>query len=494
MIDCLLVNAPSRLQVYQGLASEFAAIEPPVWAGLIAEYLRRRGWSVAILDAEADGLTIEETATKIKAYCPDIAAFCVYGNQPSASTQCMPAALAVGKLLDDADWPKVKMFLGTHPSSLPESVLDESPAWTYVVVGEGPYQIDDELLNGWHAEKIRRAPLIENLSETLPRQAWDELDMTKYRAHDWHCFGRLDTRNSYASLQTSLGCSFKCEFCCIQAPFGAPGMRYWSPECVLAQLEELVSVYDIKNVKIPDEMFCLNKRHVNAICDGIIERGYDVNFWAYARVDTMKDDAMLEKMKRAGFNWLGVGIESGSDFVRDGVEKGRFGNREIRDTIERVKGHGIHIAANYIFGLPDDTLESMNETLSLAQTLNTPWANFYSAQAYPGSALHKEAARRGDKLPESPGGPGWIGYSQHAYEAFPLGTRTLSRENVLDFRDQAFLTYFTDPSYLAMLKTTFDQATVDHVKKMTDMGMPKRKHRDGCETPYKADTAPLRSP
>lgn len=489
MIDCILVNAPSRVQVYQNL-TEFAAVEPPVWAGLIAEYLRLKGWSVAILDAEAQGLTVQQTAMAVNEMKPRLAVFCVYGQQPSASTQCMPAALAVARLVG----PGMPMaVLGTHASALPNLTAAKFPWW--VIKGEGPKEVAMLLGNGDLLDMpggvVTCPGLVDDLGATLPRQAWDLLDMTRYRAHDWHCFGRLDTRNSYASVQTSLGCSFACEFCCIQAPFGKPGMRFWPAASVLAQLDELVTKYGVKNIKIPDEMFCLNKRHVNAICDGIIERGYDINFWAYARVDTMKDDMMLAKMKRAGFNWLGVGIESGSALVRDGVEKGRFGNREIRDTVARVESHGIHIAANYIFGLPDDTLESMEETLELAQELNTPWANFYTAMAYPGSALHKRYGGR-HRLPED--GPGWLGYAQHSYECFPLGTDILTREQVLDFRDRAFLTYFTDPGYLSMLGRTFDEETVEHVGRMTATGMPKRRHRDGCETLPKAEPAPLRSP
>ena len=64
-IDLLLVTPPSRLEVYQSLSNDFAAIEPPVWSGLIAEFVRRKGFSVQILDAEALGLTHQETASAI---------------------------------------------------------------------------------------------------------------------------------------------------------------------------------------------------------------------------------------------------------------------------------------------------------------------------------------------------------------------------------------------------------------------------------------------
>ena len=116
----------------------------------------------------------------------------------------------------------------------------------------------------------------------------------------------------------------------------------------------------------------------------IIDRGYDLNIWAYARVDTVKEE-MLDKLKRAGFNWLAFGIEAASERVRDNVDKS-FGQEEIFRTLEKVRAAGINVIANYIFGLPEDNLESMQATLDLALNLNCEFANFYSAMAYPGFA------------------------------------------------------------------------------------------------------------
>src|SRR5690349_3124602 len=93
--DLLLINPGSRTQVYQGLGNSLAAIEPPVWAGLMAGFSRARGVSVEILDAAAENLTPEQTATRVEEMRPLLAAVVVYGHQPSASTQNMPAARAV---------------------------------------------------------------------------------------------------------------------------------------------------------------------------------------------------------------------------------------------------------------------------------------------------------------------------------------------------------------------------------------------------------------
>src|SRR5207244_8529130 len=61
-------------------------------------------------------------------------------------------------------------------------------------------------------------PLVTDLNHEMPEIAWDLLNIPKYRAHNWHTFGDLN-RQPYAAIYTTLGCPYKCTFCCIQAPF-----------------------------------------------------------------------------------------------------------------------------------------------------------------------------------------------------------------------------------------------------------------------------------
>ena len=139
--------------------------------------------------------------------------------------------------------------------------------------------------------------------------------------------------------------------------------------------------------------FFLNKKFYVPILKEIIKRGLKFNMWAYARIDTIRED-QLTLFKEAGINWLCPGIEAGNQIVRKDIEKGRFKETNIRDVIGLVNKYDINILANYIFGLPEDNIDSMNETLDLAMELNTEHANFYPCQALPGSPLYFEAKKK----------------------------------------------------------------------------------------------------
>ena len=250
--------------------------------------------------------------------------------------------------------------------------------------------------------------------------------MDRYRTSNWHAMTNDNEKTPFASLYTSLGCPFKCSFCCINAPFGNNNLenwdygrnkfRFWDPEFIVSEFE-LLHQMGIRNVKLADEMFVLYKNHFMKLCDLLIERNYDFNIWAYARIDTVKEE-YLETLKNAGVNWLALGIESGNTVVRKDVVKGKFTEVNIRDLVEKIQDHGINVIGNYIFGLPEDTVETMQDTLDLSLDLNCEFANYYSAMAYPGSKLYLDAIKEGWELPAE-----YVGFSQHSYETQPLPTK-----------------------------------------------------------------------
>jgi anaerobic magnesium-protoporphyrin IX monomethyl ester cyclase len=494
-VDVLLIHPGNRGQVYQNLGNELSAIEPPIWAGLVATYTRSQGHGVMILDANADGLDPAAVAERVAEINPVLSVVVAYGQNPCASTMAMPAVGSICTEIKKATPEQKILLIGGHVAALPMRTLQEEEA-DFVCDGEGVYttlQLLETLKNGGDLDSVQSlvyrgdgcviqtppARLVSDLDMEMPGIAWDLLPMDKYRAHNWHCFTHIGDRQPYASLYTALGCPFHCDFCCIQAPFkrgelamGNPSKlntyRLWAPESVIHQLDVLVNQYGVKNIKIADEIFVLDEKHVNRICDLIIERGYELNIWAYGRVDSW-NDRMLEKMKRAGFNWLCFGFESGSRRVRDDVHKG-YKQEQLFPAMEAARRHGIYVIGNYLFGLPEEDHESMQETLGLAMELNCEFANFYCAMAYPGSKLYDKAVADKLPLPDS-----WTGYSQHSYDSLPLPTRHLSGEEVLAFRDRAFQAYFRNPQYIDMIKKTFGISIVRHIEMMTSQKL-ERKH------------------
>ncbi len=491
-VDVLFIHPGNQKKTYQDLSKEYTAIATPVWAALIADYLRNRDIDTAIFDVNIEGWDENDPQAIASSYDPDLIVLMVYGHNPSASTQTMPAAGRIARDIKKYNRDIPVAMGGIHPSALPEKTLQEEEI-DFVIQGEGPYTVYD-LINAlkgksdlkdarglWYLKEglpsfSTPAPNISNLDDELGSYAWDLLpSLTKYRAHNMHCFQDFyksetedfsDIRSPYVSMNTSLGCPYSCSYCCINAIFGKPRINYWSLDTVMTWMDTLYNEYGVKNVRFDDELFILSSERVEKFCNMIIDRGYDMNFWVYGRVDTIKD-SLLKKMKKAGINWICLGIESGNENVREGVNKKI--KKDIKEVVSEIQANGIYVLGNYMFGLPDDDLHTMEETLKLAMELNCEYANFYTVMAYPGSQLYNQAAKRPDCLP-----PNWGGYSQLSYETMPLPTKNTSAGEVLRFRDEAFYRYHTNPVYLSMIEEKFGAPVRRHIEKMLDVKIKRK--------------------
>src|SRR5258708_24673039 len=255
MTDIVFIHPGAQHGIYGALGDTLTALEPPRWCLILASYFVDRDHDVKIIDQEAERLSASEVALRVLSLAPRVVCIAVHGHQPSASTQQCVAAGEVAQAIADLDpgrgcwcreYPRyrpVTVMLGNHPSALPERTLREFLI-DFVVDGEGPTALKELYgalcLGGgiyqqsilskvpglvWWAKPDAEAenlvvvrnplpPLLDMDRDLHGASAWHLLDMTKYRAHNWQCLGGWP-REPYASIHTTLGCSYKCHFCMI---------------------------------------------------------------------------------------------------------------------------------------------------------------------------------------------------------------------------------------------------------------------------------------
>ena len=455
MTDILFISPDSSKEVYQGLADRYSAIEPPIWALLLASQLGE--YDSKILDPLAERLSDRDALIRILNDRPKLICFVVYGQNPNSGTTNMAGAVRLAKMIKESEALPIAI-VGSHASALPEETL-ALRCFDYVIPGDGIQGLRKVMQQGVK-EGVVWAPssyLNTNLYNTyaLPWKKLPTLD--HYRCHTWHCNFDESKRSPFAAIYTSLGCPFKCDFCMINLvnrekpdqldAAQSSGIRYFSTEFVLNELATLQSM-GVRNVRLSDEMFFLNRQHYLPILDGIIASGLDLNLWAYARVDTVRPEH-LPRFKRAGINWLCLGIESGNQKVRREAAKGSYEDVDVRQVAREIRDSGINLLANFIVGLPGDDLKSMNETLDLALELNAEHTNIYPCMPLPGSPLYRESpVKHAD----------FSAYSFHSYDCQPLPTKYLSAADVLEFRDYAWERTALDPAHLSLIDRKFGTA------------------------------------
>lgn len=466
----------------------------------LAQSCRAKGFEVGILDSCAERLPNAASVSRIHDMKPRLVCFVVYGQNPNSGTVNMSGAIALAEDLKAAYPNYLTCFVGSHVSALPLEVLNNKPV-DFVLLNEGVYALHNLLRTdlstelakvkgiGWKEDGrcILNEPEIvvpqDRMDTDLPGYAWDLLPkhskpLDMYRAHFWHAEFNHDYRTPFAALYTSLGCRFKCKFCMINilnrvnnsegvSASDSASMRFWSPAFMLRQFEELAQM-GVSTIRICDEMFFLDKRYFEPLLEGLVGMQAGFRMWAYSRIDTVRP-RFLELFKKAGVGWLALGIEAASQLIRREVSKGTFEEVNIRQVIKDIGQSDINVISNYIFGFPEDTYDSMQETLDLALELNTEMANIYPCQALPGSPLYYEAQQNGWKLPEA-----YSGYGFLSYDSQPLPTRHLTAAEVLRFRDKAWQMYFKNPAYLEKVERKFGPQQRKNVEDMASITLKRK--------------------
>ena len=506
-MDVVFITPANSKKIYQELANEYTAIEPPTWSLLLAESCRSKGYKVSIIDCNAENLNLEETFNRVTKLKPKLICFVVYGQNVNAGTTSMSGATYLSEYLKSKNSDFNIAYVGSHVQALPELTLQNEKSIDFVFVNEGVYALHNVLkLNEFSVKELRNINGIvfrneknepeftsaekvvpqERMDIDLPGYAWDllpfkEKPLDMYRSPYWHANYIKENRSPYAALQTSLGCQFKCEFCMInminrndEESIGVAGnyskMRYWSTDFIIKEFDKLIEM-GVTTIRITDEMFLLNPKYYLPLCEKLKERNKDdkLIMWAYSRIDTVKRPEILKKVREAGIKWLCLGIESGNKNIRLEVSKGKFEDVDVTKIIEQVHESDINVIANYIYGLPNDTEETIKNTFDLSLKLCTMGWNTYPAMALPGSKLYKLALEKNYKMPET-----YEGYSFHSYDCVPPHTGKIGPEKVLELRDKAFIDYHTNEKYLEKVKEKFGEEASKNILEMSKIKLKRR--------------------
>ena len=503
--DVVFVN-PSVGSNYQALRNEYTSIEPPTWSLLLAESMRKFGFNVSILDVNAENLDHSLAYDRLEKMNPKLICFVVYGQNVNAGTSNMEGATKLSNFIKSKNKNLFISYIGSYVQALPKKALDDEKSIDFIFTNEGVYSLKNILnLKSFTIDQLEKIKGIafragsdvkinqpenvvpnDRMDIDLPGYAWDLLPFEKkpldlYRSPMWHAEYDKNKRSPYAALQTSLGCQFKCSFCMINLinrndddEIGVSSnyskMRYWSPGFIIKEFEKLIKM-GVKTIRITDEMFLLNPKYYKPLCEklSLLNTDDSLRMWAYSRIDTVKNPEILKLVRRAGIKWLCLGIESADKTVRLEVSKGKFEDVDVQKVVKQVHEADIDIMANYMFGLPGDTKETIQKTFDLSLDLCTSGWNIYATMALPGSLLYKEAVQKNIKLPEN-----YSGYSFHSYETLCLPTDELEPWQILELRDEAFNNYHSNKKFLDRIKSRFGEAAVKNITEMSKIKLKRK--------------------
>lgn len=228
--------------------------------------------------------------------------------------------------------------------------------------------------------------------DTIPFPAYELIDVERY-LDAWSSY------NGYTSMHllTSRGCPFNCNWCS-HAVFGRT-FRQRSIENVIAEMKFLRDRYNPDHLTIGDDTFGLNKKWLNCWCTAVKEAGFSFTFRCFSRVDVV-DKQMVGQLKSIGCSHIHLGVESGSQRVLNGMNKGTH-VEDIYRASRLIKDAGIGLGYFIMFAYPGETFDDIHMTERLIFDVKPDTLGISIAYPVPGTDFYERVK---DQLLRAPSG------------------------------------------------------------------------------------------
>lgn len=241
-------------------------------------------------------------------------------------------------------------------------------------------------------------------------------------------------RYPFATTLTSYACPFGCTFC-IMNTFKFAQRDF---DDLFLELDQLKSL-GVKEIFFLDQTLGVDKERFRLILNKMIEKDYGFGWFGFSRVDII-DEELLLLMKRAGCHTLWFGVESASDLTLASYKKG-YGRKDIVKAFNLAKKTGIKTLATFILGLPEESRQMMEETISFARELDPDYASFNFAVPRLGTHLRQEAIDYG-LVSESA-----MSMDQSG-QAIAMGTKSVGIKEIEALRRRAIMSFYLRPHYI----------------------------------------------
>ena len=278
---------------------------------------------------------------------------------------------------------KIVVMGGIHPSLLPDEALEHADT---VVIGEAE-GVWEKIL-----DDIESGNLQERYHEPNP-------DLDRYIPKD---FSTLSKKRMYnlVPLQTSRGCPYNCDFCCVTDIFGK--------KITLIPVKHIVR--DIKesgarNFIFLDDNIIGNQKYARELFTALIP--LKIRWVGQSSISFARNIEIMELAKKSGCRGLFIGLESVLETNTNKYKKLKS-LEDTQQSIKKILKMGILIQASVIFGFDEDTHETFGETIKFLVKNRISLASINALTPYPGTRVFEQLKEAGRLLHEK-----WEYYDHH---------------------------------------------------------------------------------
>jgi len=387
----------------------------PVWLATAAAFAKREGFDAIIRDSLSMGETYDSFYAFVKNFSPDF--LLIESSTPTLRID-LEIAAHIRTLV-----PELKiLFTGLHVEFEQEEFLERHTEIDFLIYGE--YEVptlkllcalrDGDDLSEISALLYRDKGVVKKNTDAPKESSKNVVKVRK------NAFAKLPDLSSFPwaerdglpnlnyfdgvcglerpqlQLMATRGCPYGCIFCAWpQMLFRGPRYRKRSAQDVVDEIKANLAKVPYKSIYVDDDTFNISKDYAVEFAARMKEAGIGgvIPWSTMGRADLM-DRPTLEALRDGGLFSIKYGVESGDQAIIDEIDK-RMNVEKNVAMIRLTKELGIRVHLTFTFGLPSDTVDTIEETIKLACSLPADTVQFSIATPFPGTEMYRMYDEKG---------------------------------------------------------------------------------------------------